>query len=500
MGWIAHNDLDTASGIPYGVNLDIATGLVTGYAWSSGIGWIDFDPTVPGSFSPDYSVQYDPDTRKLSGWAQIVTLGDSGWLKFDDASFAGNGVTLECNNEFKGYAWNDTIGWVDYTSKKFGGGVQIGTDDVLDGYAWSDSVGFISFSGPGYSVSREGDGNLKGYAWSSNVGYINHDPLGPYPSGPVNSAKVEGGQVTGWAKIESLGDDGWIKYSGALHEVTVDGNGNLEGFAWSDTLGWIEFKNQTSSVKLEGEGSASLPKPVIDKPKNGVDLYFVYGSSYATPALDWEDITGTGVCAGTQKTYHVQIDDQSADGDFETPIYDQAVTSSGSAHTVLAGILDQFNQLYHWRVRVENTANIWSEWSHTTRELENSFRTPLHALPDASFTHDGGDDLPAGTDVQFTDTSIAYGGSQIVSWHWNFGDGFEVQCDRSGTISCTCMQSSEVVACPDFDDQNPVHTFNEEGDRSVTLTVRDSDNYEDTFILGIQVRKPLPEFDIISPR
>src|SRR3989344_7224263 len=59
---------------------------VTGYAWSSNIGWIKFD------HGKDNAVKYDTVSGKLSGYAWSNNIG---WIKFGDSitSYGGVGGT-----------------------------------------------------------------------------------------------------------------------------------------------------------------------------------------------------------------------------------------------------------------------------------------------------------------------------------------------------------------------------------------------------------------------
>jgi hypothetical protein len=88
----------------------------------------------------------------------------------------------------------------------------------LQHWAWSDEVGWIDFYGTGnVTVSSA---QLTGYA-SSTAGYVSLD-CGTAPDGSG-----------GTQNICSSGNGNY--------RVNNDGTGNLSGWAWNDTYGWISF-------------------------------------------------------------------------------------------------------------------------------------------------------------------------------------------------------------------------------------------------------------------
>lgn len=152
-----------------------------------------------------------------------------------------------------------------------------GTGENATGWLWGGSddgagnntgLGWISMNdinptsgGGSYGVnipdvSCSGAGcNLSGYAWSSNVGWIN-----------FNGAQRSGNMLTGWAKITSIetaaaagnsgGWQGQISLSGNAtngnpYGVSIDPATNkLSGYAWSDELGWIDFRLASINVPV----------------------------------------------------------------------------------------------------------------------------------------------------------------------------------------------------------------------------------------------------------
>jgi hypothetical protein len=103
----------------------IASGNITGYAWSENIGWINFG----------------------------ITNGDA---TVEDAVLTG-------------YAWNENTGRINLNPDN--GGVTNNWLGTLSGYAWGEGVGWINFSG----VIINDNGEFTGQATGTNIGTINFD-------------------------------------------------------------------------------------------------------------------------------------------------------------------------------------------------------------------------------------------------------------------------------------------------------------------------------------
>lgn len=127
VGWIS------LSGTNYNVVLDDVTGDLSGYAWSSNIGWIKFggNSGCPGTNACDPVL--DTATGEIEGWARACSVfasGCSGGLKTATATGGWDGwISLNCNNtgdcatsnykwslvgpNITGFAWGSTVvGWV----------------------------------------------------------------------------------------------------------------------------------------------------------------------------------------------------------------------------------------------------------------------------------------------------------------------------------------------------------------------------------------------------
>ncbi|MBI4811987.1 hypothetical protein HY798_00845 [Candidatus Falkowbacteria bacterium] len=137
IGWISFNgdNPEVPGGGDYGVHICVgdsdahtgcgagADGKMVGYAWSENIGWIKFDPVGPYPGAPLSSAQIDA-SDNVVGWARACagaanedcsggtnpnSGGWDGWIKFYNASVD----FIATPAEFHQYAWgSDVLGWV----------------------------------------------------------------------------------------------------------------------------------------------------------------------------------------------------------------------------------------------------------------------------------------------------------------------------------------------------------------------------------------------------
>lgn len=139
IGWI--NFKSSGSGPTYGVSIvtDISgpnAGIkrLAGGAWSSTIGWIKFNPTAgPDGYPDDTASKKDAQFSgtNIIGWARACTVfqnsdcngalkdsiyrgGWDGWLKMGGGGLLGGGVSL-IGQQLTGYAWGgEVLGWVKF--------------------------------------------------------------------------------------------------------------------------------------------------------------------------------------------------------------------------------------------------------------------------------------------------------------------------------------------------------------------------------------------------
>lgn len=151
--------------------------------------------------------------------------------------------------------------------------VESATSVNITGYAWANTpqstgtsetgtdqgLGWIRFNGENHGVTLDLEtGNFSGHAWIGNgddgagsTGWIDFAPTTGFPGAPFHGVRRVDNTLIGWAKVVSMGDDGWIKMSkdasdgGADYGVTIAVDGAFSGYAWgSDVIGWVNFASE----------------------------------------------------------------------------------------------------------------------------------------------------------------------------------------------------------------------------------------------------------------
>jgi hypothetical protein len=252
----------------------------------------------------------------------------------------------------------------------------------LSGFAWSENYGWLSFScenenppcsGTNYGIDIDPNtGYFSGYAWSSNVGWVQFNASGPYPGDPqisVNYNKTTGA-VTGWAKILSLGDNGWLK----MYNVTIDSDGVLHGWAWNNSpsggLGWLSFNGADSGAG--GNYSVVYAKPSPDAPIIGT----IEDVSCGVVKVNWTDNSNNEI------GFTVQVNDGTWKDycGLSYPTSDPRSLEIGVSRSCSGSISLTANTPYDFRVKALGDSGADSEWS--PNDLGESFTTGICAPSD----------------------------------------------------------------------------------------------------------------------
>lgn len=325
--------------------------------------------------------------------------------------------------------------------------------DDLRGFAWSSNFGWISMNclntgtcaTVNYGVKIQNSIspnplNFIGHAWSPNAGWISFEAINPpdnykfnsscKPPGSCSAANScsacfnpDDGKIYGWAKVLSLGNDGWISLgtttAAVPYRVSV-GQGNasssFEGLGWNGNtekykgLGWISFNC-----------SSTVPSAC------GASNYFVYPGASHPPvprnlsAPNWASSSACGFIARNAilMWQFTDVDAGSSQTAFEVIVSSSTSSSSPSAYhsnkvispaqqynlnLFAPNVLRFYDLPYYWWVRVWDNWGIASNWvqfntltsGHTLTEnnLRNAvigtsktFTTYSREFPDVNFSY-----------------------------------------------------------------------------------------------------------------
>jgi hypothetical protein len=189
---------------------------------------------------------------------------------------------------------------------------QASSAENISGWAWSGSIGWVSMNCTNTDGCDQADygltlvdveapigwADLLGWAWAETVGWIcfGRTCAGITPEGVPSYAQYrdlyEGRQneVYGWAKIDALGDDGWISLNcdnrdecaiSNYHLVIDPLTGNFtqgvfsDHWAWGgndeiEGAGWIDFSNVLTSWTGSDLGFILRPEGIYEPNNPGL--------------------------------------------------------------------------------------------------------------------------------------------------------------------------------------------------------------------------------------
>lgn len=238
------------------------------------------------------------------------------------------------SHDFSGWAWSENIGPISFSCQSGGGSVDYGVDvdeeGKISGHAWSEAVGTISFNKSETGTPPEGN---------------------PFAGEPNTIAKIEDGQLKGWARAlsackddnwngsrctsseagdKSGGWDGWIKLSSTDYQVTLNTSPNpdeLEGFAWGgEVIGTIQFNDNyagngpvdfkvtvsgaPTTLSVNVNGSGRVTGQGINCGADCEENYSsgTYVSLTADPNPGYKVDGWAGACTGNETTCNITMD------------------------------------------------------------------------------------------------------------------------------------------------------------------------------------------------
>ena len=262
IGWISFNckdssgasALDSCASGPYGVDIDDTTGYFSGYAWSSNIGWINTSPspeaTGSGCTSGNCAIRIT-DMTQTSGNVPVT-----GWARACSVFLAGCDGALK-SNILRG----DWDGWIKM-SGSWANGVYLEKDHEI-----------VTKNG----VTYDEHNHLRGFAWGGDVmGWIDFDPstsIGPCFSCGAPEIRVSTIPLVGFSGASDSinivsGNDVYVYWDAPIPA----GCSAIGGSGWVGTP--ITNSGMQQATRPLGDVSFT-----IDCGSNGLDTAFVYMSA-----------------------------------------------------------------------------------------------------------------------------------------------------------------------------------------------------------------------------
>ena len=216
IGWINVDSHGFGDGVFLATSTGNPTvGTLSGYAWSPNIGWVSFNPSdVAGCPGGNCQATVDLTSGAVGGWAK-ATAGDTswdGWISLSGDSYLSpttdgtGGITFDTTSGiFSGYAWGSTnVGWLSfhpsnsvYVSCPSCVGVQ-----PLTGLSCTASNTNLPAAGSvTFTVSASGGNGTSpyNYSWGSvntkTIPYTAGSYSGPIVTVTDSSAPIKTGQV-----------------------------------------------------------------------------------------------------------------------------------------------------------------------------------------------------------------------------------------------------------------------------------------------------------------
>ncbi len=312
-----------------------ATANVTGWAWSSTVGWISLNCLTGSSTAAsvcsstvDYGVNIDPSSGNFSGHAWSSAIG---WISFQSAD-----VTAQCG----------PVARLDATTRKVTGWAR-----MISGTVASGADGCISMSGfgPDYGVfynPAATPNNILGDAWGSTVigwirfyGILSSAPSvdlkingGDYPStaplmmpssGGAASLSWTSNNVSACTATASSGITDWSgskSPTGATFGVTVPANGTTSPIVRTYTISCTPIGGGTAVTDTVYVNVASTNAPLLQLLVDGVTSKNVDAGTAVTLTWTTQNIVNTPTCVGTSSPTFSGWNGSKASSPTSTPI------------------------------------------------------------------------------------------------------------------------------------------------------------------------------------
>jgi hypothetical protein len=209
IGWVSFNcaDADVCDSSDYKVKIDLATGLLSGFAWSSNVGWIKFDglSDYPSSGTALVPAKINMTNGNGEGWIRACagtvngdcstmtsrTDGWDGWIELSGTKHSANAIPTPTPSPIAYTGVRMNTGTGDITGMAWGGEVVgwLNFDaNATTGFSASCSATDIGNNTIKFTANATGGSGLYEYKWDDSVNFVNTNTLEKtYPPGSTNS-------------------------------------------------------------------------------------------------------------------------------------------------------------------------------------------------------------------------------------------------------------------------------------------------------------------------
>lgn len=461
------------------------------------------------------------DYFKLKTWLILIVMfiigiGSAFLITYFEFKDSEEIAQAESGNNVIGYAWSEGVGWISFncsntdscTTVDHGVNIDLETGNI-SGYAWSPNIGWISFNRKtcnggddiGQPCLTNSDCSGGNQCRNNAPGTTGAPPAEPFLSSDTVIANYDSGtgNITGWAKILALGDDGWINFNnpneGGLpleFPVGLPVDFNKISFGVSIASSTSEFSGWAWNGGTDGAGIGWISFNCADTGAGGCDghdykVYSLLNTAPQTINLSAPNWTYEQACAlyakqaflrwefsdpdegASQSAYQIIVNDNNNPN---SPLMDTGKVAESASQYLLGPADLLYDETYYWWVRVWDNFNVASELT-----AGPSFTTYKHELPDVAFTWVP-ENPSKDEEVKFTQNSTSYGGTTITSLLW----------------------TAPNASIDDPATSTPTIIFNSSGNQEVTLKVTDSDSFYCSLTEIISVNVTLPGWKEVNPR
>jgi hypothetical protein len=174
------------------------------------------------------------------------------------------------------------------------GGGAVGNVATDAHHSWSETSGWIT-ARPSHGGVTIHATHLSGTAWSEGIGFVKlgHDGDGPYPAAGSQDDTSYGvnrdaaGNLSGYGWSETTG---WIRFDPTHGGVTIDpGTGNFAGYAYSEGVGFLHFASAAPTAYATQLAFPGNPTALAALAPHVPEEW----STETTVAMEWSGAAGT---------------------------------------------------------------------------------------------------------------------------------------------------------------------------------------------------------------